>query len=113
MACSAYKGTIISGTLKGAENMSVFLDELSITTQPKLLFQEKIDADGHFNIKFPDGVKKGIYRLRIGEQVADLIMDGTEKEVTVNGNLTDLNEFKYKVTGAILADQYQTAVADY
>ena len=113
LSCSAYKGTVISGTLKGAENMSIFLDEVSITAQPQLLFQEKVDADGKFVIKFPDGVKRGIYRLRVGEQVADLIMDGTEKEVTVTGNLVDLNEFNYKVTGALLSEQYLNAVSDY
>jgi peroxiredoxin len=112
-SCSAYKGTTITGTLKGAENMSVFLDELSITTQPQLLFQEKVSPDGKFTFKFPDGIKRGIYRVRVGEQVADLIMDGKEKEVTINGNLSDLNEFKYKVTGAPLAEQYLNTISDY
>lgn len=113
VACSAKKGTVISGTLKGAENMSVFLDEVHITTQPQLLFQEKIDGEGKFSFTFPDGVKRGIYRLRVGEQVADFIMDGDEKNVTISGSLSDLNEFKYKVEGAPLAEQYVQAVNDY
>lgn len=112
-SCSAYKGTTITGVLKGAENMSVFLDELNITSQPQLLFQEKVDSDGKFTMKFPDGIKRGIYRLRVGEQVADLIMDGSEKEVNISGNLSDLNEFKYKVSGAPLAEQYLNTVSDY
>ena len=113
IACSANKGTVISGTLKGAENMSVFLDQVHITTQPQPLFQEKADANGKFTFKFPEGAKRGIYRLRVGEQVADLMIDGNEKEVTITGNLSDLNEFKYEVKGAPLAEEYLKAVNDY
>jgi thiol-disulfide isomerase/thioredoxin len=112
-SCGAIKGTVITGTLQGAENMTVFLDELSITTQPKMLLQEKVGADGKFKLSFPDGVKKGIYRLRIGEQVADLLMDGTEKEVVVSGSLSGLNEFNYTVTGSKLSEEYLKTVRDY
>jgi peroxiredoxin len=112
-SCGALKGTVISGNLSGAENMTVYLDGVSITQQSNIILQEKIGADGKFKLSFPDGIKKGIYRLRIGEQVGELIMDGTEKDVTINGKLTDLNEFAYTVTGAKLTEQYLKAVRDY
>lgn len=112
-SCGAIKGTVINGSITGAENMTVYLDELSITKQPTALLQEKIGADGKFKMSFPDGIKKGIYRLRVGEQVADLIMDGSEKEVVFGGKLTDLNEFNYTVAGSKLSELYLKTVRDY
>ena len=111
-SCGALKGTVISGNLSGAENMTVYLDGVSITQQSNIILQEKIGADGKFKLSFPDGVKKGVYRLRIGEQVGELIMDGSEKDVTISGKLTDLNEFAYTVTGSKLTEQYLKAVRD-
>lgn len=40
-------------------------------------------------------------------------MDGSEKDVTISGKLTDLNEFAYTVTGSKLTEQYLKAVRDY
>jgi len=112
-SCGAIKGTVITGQLAGAENMTVYLDGVSLTQQSNIILQEKVGSDGKFKLSFPDGVKKGIYRLRVGEQVAELIMDGTEKEVTVNGKLSDLNEFTHTVTGSKLTEQYLNTVRDY
>lgn len=112
-SCGTIKGTKISGKLTGAENMTVYLDELAITKQPSILLQEKVDPDGKFSLNFPDGVKKGIYRLRVGEQIADLIMDGSEKNVVIDSKLSDLNEFNYKVTGSKLSEEYLRVVREY
>lgn len=112
-SCGAIKGTVITGNLSGAENMTVYLDVFSLTQQSNILLQEKVGTDGKFKLSIPDGIKKGIYRLRVGEQAADLIMNGTEKEVVIGGKLTDLNEFSYTVTGSPLSEQYLNAVKDY
>lgn len=112
-SCASIKGTEITGNIKGAENMSIYLDVVSLDQQSNILLSDKVGADGAFRLAIPDGVKKGIYRLRIGEQLADLIMDGSEKQVKVNGSLTDLNEFKYTVTGSPLSETYLKTVQDY
>jgi len=109
-ACESFNGTLIEGQIKGGENLTVYLDEVSFTRQGNILMQEKLDAEGKFSFKFPEGVKKGIYRLRLGEQVVDLIMAGTEKKVSINGNLSELNEFKYTVEGAELSSELQNKV---
>ncbi len=112
-SCSVSKGTKISGKITGAENMTVYLDDFKLTQQGNNLLHEKIQADGSFKMTFPDGIKKGIYRLRIGEQAADLIMDGSEKNVEIAGKLTDLNEFNYTLKGSPLSEQYLKTVKDY
>ncbi|MBK9734195.1 MAG: TlpA family protein disulfide reductase [Saprospiraceae bacterium] len=112
-SCGAIKGTEISGNIKGAENMSIYLDGVSLSSQSNILLTEKVGSDGSFKMSFPDGIKNGVYRLRIGEQIADLIMDGTEKKVTISCNLTDFNEFKYEVIGSKLTAEYLKTVKDY
>ena len=112
-SCGQIKGTEISGNLKGAENMTVYLDAVNLTGQSGLLLSETIGSDGSFKLKFPDGVKPGVYRLRVGEQMADLVMDGTEKEVQITGNLADLNEFKYVIAGSPMSELYLKTVRDY
>ncbi len=112
-SCGAIKGTEITGKLAGAENMTVYLDVASFSQTSSILLQETVGADGTFKMSFPDGIKKGVYRLRIGEQMADLMMDGSEKNVSITGNLADLNQFNYTVTGSPLSEQYLKGVKDY
>jgi thiol-disulfide isomerase/thioredoxin len=112
-SCSGIKGTNIEGTIKGADNMSIYVEEISLTGQGNNLITEKADAKGSFMIKFPDTMKKGIYRVRIGEQGVDLMVNGTEKSIKISGNLQELNEYKYKIEGAPLAELYHKTVSEY
>lgn len=112
-ACETFKGTLIQGEIEGGENLTVYLDEVAFTRQGNILLQEKLDANGQFTFKMPEVIKKGLYRLRLGEQVVDLVMDGTEKEVKIKGNLSELNEFKYSVEGSPLSAELQSKVREF
>ncbi len=112
-SCGALKGTEISGKLTGAENMTIYLDNVTLTQQSNILLQETVGADGKFKLTLPDGIKKGIYRLRIGEQIADIVSDGSEKKIVINGKLADLNEFNYTLTGSKLTETYFQTVRNY
>jgi thiol-disulfide isomerase/thioredoxin len=107
------KATEISGTIGGAENMTAYLDNVMLTKESNILLQEKISPDGKFTMKLPEGIKKGSYRLRIGEQMADLIMDGSEKDIEIKGKLSDFNEFLHQVTGSKLTEEYNKKVREY
>ncbi|MFZ1750309.1 MAG: hypothetical protein WAU01_08965, partial [Saprospiraceae bacterium] len=50
VSCGAMKGTVISGTISGAENMTAYLDVASLTQESAILLQEKIGADGTFKM---------------------------------------------------------------
>jgi thiol-disulfide isomerase/thioredoxin len=112
-ACGAKKGTSISGDIKGAENMTVFLDKVSLGNSTEVMLSDKVGTDGTFKFTMPEGLKKGYYRVRIGSQVADLIVDGSEKDIMLNGNLAQLNEFNFSVTGSPLTEQFMKTVQDY
>lgn len=112
-SCTTVKGTKVSGVIEGAENMTVFLDEIAYTKQSNVLLQDKVGSNGTFLFTLPDGIKTGLYRLRIGEQVVDLVCDGTEKEIKVTGKLNTLNNFEYEVEGSPLSATFQKSVRDY
>lgn len=112
-ACAANKGTNIDGEITGAKNMSVFLDKMNGGNNSEILLTAVAGEKGEFEFKLPEGVKKGVYRLRIGQQILDLIMDGSEKQISVKGNLTDLNNFNYTITGSPLSEEYLRVVNSY
>lgn len=51
-SCGALKGTVISGNLSGAENMTVYLDGVSITQQSNIILQEKSEQMENSNYLF-------------------------------------------------------------
>lgn len=112
-SCGAKKGTSITGDIKGSENMTVFLDKVGLGNNTEVLLSDKVASDGTFKFSLPEGLKKGYYRVRIGAQVADLIVNGSENDIVIKGNLAQLNEFNFTVTGAPLTEQFMTTVQDY
>ena len=98
MSCSDKKGATISGTIKNAAGLDGMFEE---SFQPPLLIQKvTFEADGKFSISIPEGIKGGIYRLRIGQKQLNFIFNGKEKAVTVEADLANLIRTNYTVTGA-------------
>ena len=112
-ACAANKGTSISGKIEGASKMSVYLDKMKGGNNSEIVLTAETGQDGTFEFKIPEGLKKGIYRLRIGAQLVDILSNGSEKKVVVNGSLSQLNNFEYTVTGSPLTEEYTQKVQDY
>ncbi|MEY3367847.1 MAG: hypothetical protein RI973_1002 [Bacteroidota bacterium] len=92
----------ISGTISNAANMQVYLDQVGLGPNSANLVKAKADANGNgeFNMQLQEPLQEGIYRLRIGEQQVALVLDGTEEEIKVNGDLVSLNTFQYELTGS-------------
>ncbi len=96
------KGLTIQGTINNAGNMQVYLDKASVNPQSANLVVGKADAgaNGHFELKFPESLTEGLYRVRIGEQKVNLVLDGKERMVELNGDLAKLNMFDYQISGS-------------
>jgi len=105
-ACKPDISTQISGQIDGAKDLSVYMDVKSLDKSITSISNTSIDETGSFNLSFPEGVEPGLYRLRIGTKGADLILDGTENNITVNGALAELANFNYTVTGSPLSQSY-------
>ncbi|MCB0520529.1 MAG: TlpA family protein disulfide reductase [Lewinellaceae bacterium] len=102
-------GLSISGKINNAGSMQVYLDKVGISPTSANLVVGKADADasGNFKLSFPQKLSEGIYRLRVGEQKMNLILDGKESDITVNGDLAKLNQFDYEVTGSASSTTYR------
>jgi len=109
-SCSEPQGTTIKGTIAGAENLTAYLDIKSLKNSVQSLVNTPVDGKGNFSVNIPDGVEPGLYRLRVGAKGMDLILKGDEKTVAVNGNMNELQNFKYTVTGSELSAIFQEKI---
>ncbi len=94
------EGTTIRGTVTGAQNIQVFLDEVVIGKASNILAKEDVDAKGNFSFSFPEGLGEGIYNLRFGAKRINLVLDGSEKVIEVEGDLSTLQNYAVEVEGS-------------
>ncbi len=102
-------GNSISGTLKNAGNLSVYLDKTGISPTSANLVIGKTDADanGNFNLALTEPLSAGVYRLRVGEQLIYLTLNDGESDIEINGDLGKLNVFQYELTGSPASTTYR------
>jgi thiol-disulfide isomerase/thioredoxin len=104
------KGTNIEGQFKGAGNLQVFLDEVAIGQASNVLEKTDADAQGAFKLKFPEGLKQGVYNLRIGANRLALVVDGTEKAIKIDGDLATMNAQAVTIEGSKDAKLFNEAL---
>ncbi len=103
--CQNNKGTTISGTIKGAQQLDGTLDE-TMLSQNLLLSKIKFESDGKFSVNMPDGMKAGLYRIKIGAKQMNLILNGSEKNITIDADLATFNGLNYMVKGSEDTESY-------
>lgn len=111
-AVSNVSGTTISGNITGAGGLKVFLDKARPNNQTMVLAQADTDANGAFTLKFEEGLEPGVYRLRMGAKKVFLIFDGTEKALSVNGDLSTLELYTFSIEGSPATTEFREAMAD-
>ena len=103
------KGVTFKGALQGASGLTIYVDEVGINpaSASTVIAKTEADANGNYTIPVEAGLDAGLYRLRAGAQRVNLVLDGTEKTVTVNGDLGQLNSFKYDISGSQSSETYK------
>ncbi len=109
-SCSEPKGTTISGQIEGADNLTVYLDIKSLKNSVQSLVNGTVDGQGKFSINVPEGLNPGLYRLRVGAKGIDIVLNGNEKMVKVNGKMAELQNFNYEITGSELSNTYREQI---
>jgi thiol-disulfide isomerase/thioredoxin len=106
------KGLTVKGSIQGAGNLQVFLEKAGLLqeTQVVTLAKGQAAADGSFSLNVVEPVSEGLLRLRIGEQAINLVMDGTERNVEVSGDISRLNEYQYQIKGSASSQEYVTTI---
>lgn len=106
------KGLTVKGTIQGGDNLQVFLDKagLAQSVADQTIARGQIQAGGSFSIVNDVPITEGLYRLRIGQQFINLVLDGTESNIEINGNIAQLPNYQYTVKGSTASEEYLTTI---
>jgi peroxiredoxin len=110
--CSNSSQPSISGQIEKAGGMKVFLDKVKLNNQTMVLAQTDADSDGGFEFTFEEPLEAGIYRLRVGAQKAMLVLDGSEKNIRVEGPVAQLEKYEFTVEGSKSSQEFVTTMQD-
>ena len=110
LGCQEQKGVTINGTIQNANNLTVYLDKKSMDNNINSVMNTSIDQSGNFQIALIEDIEPGLYRLRIGNRGIDLVMTGTERQVSIQGDLGALSQFNYTITGSSLSEEFRQKV---
>lgn len=94
------EGTVIKGDIEGAADLQVFIDKVIIGKANSVLSKSEIDGSGSFELSFPEGLEAGVYNLRIGAKRINLILDGSEGLISLQGNLGTLQNYDFQINGS-------------
>ncbi|MBL0109759.1 MAG: TlpA family protein disulfide reductase [Saprospiraceae bacterium] len=71
-----------------------------VSRKIEVISQSEVNGSGKFNITTDAPLDPGIYRIRIGSRNVNLILDGTEKNIEINGSLADMDQGKTIIKGS-------------
>ncbi len=98
-AC-APSGQRVEGSLANAQNLQVFLDQVVMGKANSVIGKTDLDASGNFAMDFETPLAPGIYNFRIGAKRVNLFFDGTERNISINGDLNTIQQYNFTVTGS-------------
>lgn len=111
LSCDALKGGVtIKGKISGAENLQAFIDKTIIGKVNVVLDKTEIDGTGSFKINFPKGLEAGIYNLRIGAKRMLMVLNGSEKQIEIDGNLETLDQYSFNISGSEETNQLKDLI---
>lgn len=108
--CTQEKGTTIKGTIANGANLTAKLDVKSLVNKVQSIQSAQVDANGNFKMNMPEGLDPGLYQLKFGAKLLDLVVGPNAKVIDVQADLTKLQAFDYAVTGSELSQTYQQTI---
>ena len=108
---SPQTGLTVQGKVEGAEDLTAYLDHKSLDNAIVPLGNLPLTDNGEFSFNFPEGLKPGVYRVRIGAKSVDLVLRGDESVVEVKGNINNFQNFDYEVSGSELSSQFKDQIS--
>ncbi len=113
VSCGEPSGLNVSGTIQNASDLSIFLDKKGLDNSINTVVKTEANSTGKFALNVPEGATPGLYRIRIGSKAIDLVLDGTEKNIKVNGDLNTLQNFDYTIEGSPFSEEQRSTLADF
>lgn len=90
----------IDGKINNAPGLQVFLDEVQINKPATAVDKVDMGPEGTFSFQFPEGLPAGLYSLRVGAKRLTFALDGSENQVTINGDLNTMQTYAVQVSGS-------------
>lgn len=100
-------GMVVQGTIQNANDLTAFVDKKNLDSAVQPINSAEIKSNGSYAVGLAEPLEAGIYRVRFGAKSADLILDGSEKKIRVDGDINNLDNFEYTVVGSPLSEQYR------
>jgi thiol-disulfide isomerase/thioredoxin len=98
-ACQS-QGSSLKGTIDGAANLQVTLEQAHFDRSNVPLGKGMCDGSGNFTIERKEGFPEGFYRLTIGAKRLYFVLDGKDKSINIKGALADFDRMNVTVTGS-------------
>ncbi|MEO6189819.1 MAG: TlpA disulfide reductase family protein [Saprospiraceae bacterium] len=103
--------TTVSGSFSDAGDAMINLDRIGLDNSATPIENQQMKG-GNFSLAFKEDPKPGLYRLKMGQQQLIFVLDGTEKDIVVEGTLASLNQGKYTITGSKVAEEVTNSLAE-
>jgi peroxiredoxin len=81
LASCQQKNNVITGVVKDAPNVSVGLDQLFFDGNVNPVTTTTADASGKFKFETKEPLEQGLYRIKIGQRMMLIIVDGSDKNI--------------------------------
>jgi thiol-disulfide isomerase/thioredoxin len=107
------KGLRIDGEISGAPAGTIHLDKTPFGTAFESLTTTDISSEGAFSLKLDEHPGAGLYRIRIGNSVGNLIFDGNENAVKISGSINDFGKNAFVIEGSEGTADYNAAMGQY
>jgi thiol-disulfide isomerase/thioredoxin len=100
------KGSRVEGKITDASGIQLFLDHINYDNSNEVIAKAEVGSDGDFEIPIEEGIESGIYRIRIGVKKAFFVFDGTEKIVSIKGDLASFDKYDFELEGSTTCKEY-------
>lgn len=99
-ACQNQNAYALKGTIPGAGNLQVTLEQAHFDRSSIAIGKVACDADGNFKIESKTPWAEGLYRLSIGVKRLYFMLDGKEKTIDIKGALANIDRMELEVKGS-------------
>ncbi|MEL6924503.1 MAG: TlpA disulfide reductase family protein, partial [Bacteroidota bacterium] len=108
LACNSVQEGTISGTIANTDGQTVVLNRVD-GKQAKALDQTQLDDKGRFSFDI-QSLSKGAYSLGIDNRIVLFVLDGTEEMIQLDGDLNQLANAEYTISGSAASLEMQDAM---
>ncbi|MDQ3142848.1 MAG: AhpC/TSA family protein [Bacteroidota bacterium] len=102
------KGVTLTGNIKDATDMKVFLDRIGLDNSSFNIDQQEMKG-GKFVFSSKEALKPGLYRIRLGQQNIIFVLDGSENKITVDATMSGIQTGNFDIKGSAVAEEVVAA----